>query len=112
MFDSISGVYAWFSDAVGGPANSNLVLMGLVALGVAWILLRAVRTGAAIGAASRMVEREKQDPTLLIALRKAEARIMQLEQELELLGRSAPPPPRLVRDPEIDPRRQRYVDVA
>lgn len=112
MLDSITGFYSWFTDAVGGVANSNLVLMGFVALGVAWILLRAVRTGAAIGAAARVVEREKQDPTLLVALRKAEARIMQLEQELELLGRHAPPPPRLVRDVEIDPRRQRYIDAA
>lgn len=86
MIDNMTNAYDWLTEAVGGPGNSNLILMGGVALGLGWILLRAVRQGAAMGAASRMSQKEKQDPTLLLALKQAEARIHQLEAELEELS--------------------------
>lgn len=87
MFEAFNRAYGWMSDLLGGPANTNLVLMGFVAIGLGWILLRAVRTGAAIGAAARASATSSQDPTLLLALRQAEARIKQLEDEIDLISR-------------------------
>jgi hypothetical protein len=87
MFDAFNKTYAWMSEVLGGNANTNLVLMGFVAIGLGWLVLRAVRTGAAIGAAARATAGDGSDPTLLLALRQAEARIKQLEDEIDHLSR-------------------------
>lgn len=85
MIDWISSLHTLLADNVGGRSNANTILVGVMCFALVWAVLRAVRQGSA-EAHSRQVQDRDRDPTLLLALRQAEARIHQLEEQIESMS--------------------------